>query len=113
VTGFTSPFVSDVLAILRWYLLILAAVFGGFGVTLGTMTLLLYLASIKSFGADYLAPLAPFQTPDALRDTLYRAPLWDMRTRPAAMKPIDMVRQKMTKPRFGDGNLPEREAKRR
>jgi len=113
VTGYTSPFVSDVLAILRWYLLILAAVLGGFGITLGLLTLLIYLASIQSFGADYLAPLAPFQAPDALRDTLYRAPLWDMRTRPAALKPLDMVRQKMTRPRFSDHKLPGREEKRR
>ena len=113
VTGYVSPIISDVLVIVRWYLLILAALLGGFGVTMGMLTLLIYLASVHSFGAEYLAPLAPFQATDALQDTLYRAPLWKMHTRPAALRPLDRVRQKMEKPRFSDYKLPRQGEKRR
>ncbi|MCL1965245.1 MAG: spore germination protein [Firmicutes bacterium] len=113
VTSFTSPTVSDVTTILRWFLLVLATVLGGLGITLGLLTILVYLASIKSFSTDYLAPFAPLQTPDILRDTLYRAPLWSMRTRPASLKPFDAIRQKMSKPNFNDNQRPGRGERRR
>ena len=48
---------------IRWYrflFIILASIFGFYGIFLGTISLLTTLASTKSIGKDYLYPLAPF-----------------------------------------------------
>ena len=92
VASFAIPFASDAVSLLKWVLLVLAATMGSFGITLGALAIVIHLASLRSFGTEYLAPFAPFQTSD-LKDTLTRAPLWAMRTRPRAMKPRDLVRQ--------------------
>ncbi len=92
VASFAIPFASDAVSLLKWALLILAATMGGFGITLGALAIVIHLASLRSFGSEYLAPFAPFQTSD-LKDTLVRAPLWAMRTRPRALKPKDLKRQ--------------------
>lgn len=97
VSSFAVPFVADALALLRWLLLILAATMGSFGITIGTFIILMHLVSLRSFGAHYMAPIAPFQRAD-LKDTAVRAPLWAMRTRPLATKPRDLKRQNFKSP---------------
>ena len=92
VSSFVIPFAVDAISVIRWFILILAAVMGNYGITIGIFILLVHLASLKSFGANYLAPIAPFQPAD-LKDTAVRAPLWAMRTRPRALSPIDVKRQ--------------------
>jgi len=80
------------MALLRWFLLIMATTMGSFGITVGALAILVHLTSLRSFGAHYLAPFAPFQRAD-LKDTAVRVPLWAMRTRPRAVNPQDPVRQ--------------------
>lgn len=92
VSSFAIPFLSDAISLLRWFLLILAATMGIFGITVGVFIIFMHLVSLRSFGAHYLAPLAPFQKAD-LKDTVVRAPLWAMRTRPQATNPQDLKRQ--------------------
>jgi spore germination protein KA len=92
VAGFVNPSSSDAVTILRWFLMLMAATMGSFGITLALFVILIHLMSLKSFGANYLAPFAPFQPAD-LKDTIVRAPLWAMRSRPAALKPQDLWRQ--------------------
>ena len=92
VASFAIPFASDAVSLLKWFLLILAATMGSFGITLGALAIVIHLASLRSFGVEYLAPFAPFQTSD-LKDTITRAPLWAMKTRPRALKPTDLKRQ--------------------
>ena len=92
VTGFVSPMVNETTTILRWLYLILGAVMGGFGVTLGLMATLIHMCAIKSFSTPYLSPIAPLET-GGLKDTIIRAPLWKMRTRPWSLKPQNSVRQ--------------------
>lgn len=92
VSSFAIPFITDAIAILSWFLLIMATGLGSFGITIGSFIILIHLASLRSFGAHYLAPLAPFQKAD-LKDTAIRAPLWAMRTRPRALNPLDLKRQ--------------------
>lgn len=92
VASFAVPFVSEAVSLLKWFLLILAATMGSFGITLGALAIVIHLASLRSFGTEYLAPFAPFQTTD-LKDTIVRAPLWAMRTRPRSLKPQDLKRQ--------------------
>ncbi|RAV03474.1 spore germination protein [Paenibacillus sp. YN15] len=94
VSSFAIPFISDAVSLLRWFLLILASTMGSFGITIGLFVLLIHLTSLRSFGAHYLAPLAPFQ-PNDLKDTAVRAPLWAMHTRPRAINPQDLKRQEI------------------
>ena len=54
---------------------------GAYGILTGMLFTLLHLASLRSFGVPYLAPLAPV-IPADLKDVLVRAPIWALRTRP-------------------------------
>jgi len=63
---------------LRFPLILLAAVFGLFGLIWGLMMLLIYLLQLESFGVPYLAPVTPLRR-RGLQDTLWRAPLPQMR----------------------------------
>ena len=99
VSSFLVPQLSDSTSLLRWFLLLLASIFGGFGITMGVMALLFHLASLESFGSHYLYPYAPFSLTD-MKDSIVRAPLWRMRTRPATLRPQDAVRQNMERPHF-------------
>lgn len=92
VSSFVAPFAADAVSILRWIFLIMAATMGSFGITLGLLALLIYLASLKTFSTNYLAPFAPFDLAQ-LKDSIVRAPLWSMRTRPRTLKPQDLQRQ--------------------
>ncbi|WP_178076092.1 spore germination protein [Paenibacillus oralis] len=65
---------ATALRIIKIPLMILSAVLGGFGLMIGFLWILLHLASLRSLGQPYLAPLAPLQ-PKQLLDTLIRAPL--------------------------------------
>lgn len=99
VASFLIPILSDSVTLLRWYLLLLAGVMGGFGIALGIMTILLHMGSLKSFGASYLYPIAPFEKAD-MKDVLLRAPMWRMNTRPKGLRPQDIRRQKYKKNNF-------------
>ncbi|GHU72264.1 spore germination protein [Clostridia bacterium] len=103
VASFAVPTLSNSVSLLRWLLLLLAAMFGGYGVTLGILAVMTHLASLKSFGVLYLNPLAPMRLQD-LKDTLIRAPLWSMKNRPVSLHPQDTQRQKAGKPAFERGN---------
>jgi spore germination protein KA len=106
MSSFLVPFAADALSLLRWFLLIMASAMGSFGITVGSFIILIHLVSLRSFGAHYMAPFAPFQKAD-LKDTVVRAPLWTMRTRPRAINPQDLKRQNFNisyDPFFGGGD---------
>lgn len=83
IASFTAPnyIVGTSIRILRFFLLILAAMLGGVGIMLGLMAILAHLTALRSFGIPYLAPFAPLSPAD-LKDTFVRAPWWAMVTRP-------------------------------
>ena len=97
VASFATPFASEAVSLLKWVLLVLAATMGSFGITIGALAIVIHLSSLRSFGADYLAPFAPYQTSD-IKDTVIRAPLWAMRTRPRSLNPQDLKRQDFNTP---------------
>lgn len=94
ITGFAIPHYGASLSIrlLRIPLLLLSGSLGVFGFVLGTAALALHLASLRSFGAPFLEPIAPFQTPEQ-KDTLFRVPLWAMNRRPLLLGDKRTVRQ--------------------
>jgi spore germination protein len=78
--------VAIALRLFRFLLMILATIFGLFGVVIGLWIILVHLATLKSFGISYLAPQAPTQIPE-MRDTVLRAPWPMMHRRPSFMRP--------------------------
>ncbi|SDD25904.1 GerA spore germination protein [Paenibacillus sp. UNCCL117] len=66
---------------LRFYIYLLAAFFGLFGFFTGVITILIYMANLRSFGVPYLIPVSPFRL-SALRFILIRFPRGDKRRRP-------------------------------
>lgn len=93
IASFVVPAQADVGSILRILLTLLAGVVGAFGIVIGLLAILIHLASLRSFGAAYLSPLAPLKTSD-LKDVFVRAPLWAMFTRPRSIGQLDPERQK-------------------
>lgn len=72
---------SFALRILRFPIIILAGIFGLYGVVIGVIVILNHMLSLKSFGVPYLSPFAPGNV-QGLKDVLIRSPLWWMPKRP-------------------------------
>ncbi|MGI6161858.1 MAG: spore germination protein [Christensenellales bacterium] len=98
VSSFIVPYLEGAALILRLTMLILAATLGGFGITLGILATLMYLASLESFGVPYFSPMAPFR-PSGIKDTFMRAPLWQMISRPEGLAPENRQRQHIGVPK--------------
>lgn len=79
--------------LVRFLLMIFAAVYGLYGLVLGLILTLIHLVNIKSFGVPYLAPIAPM-FPEDLKDSMYvRFPWKYARKRPEHIDPQDEIRQ--------------------
>jgi spore germination protein KA len=83
IASFTIPnySASFSIRILRFPIMVLAAILGLFGVMTALMVILYHLCSLRSFGVPYLSPLAPINFHD-MQDTLIRMPRWSMFQRP-------------------------------
>ena len=90
---FATPAYNAALALrlLRFPLIILAGIFGLYGVMVGIILIANHLLSLKSFGVPYLSPFVPgnFQ---GMRDLLTRGPLWKMKNRPSFLHPLNTTR---------------------
>ena len=84
IASFIVPPQTDSGSLLRILFLLAAGAAGGFGILIGLLVLLIHLASLRSFGAPYLAPMAPLSV-SGLKDTFFRVPLWAMVNRPRGM----------------------------
>nr|WP_238357461.1 spore germination protein [Cohnella zeiphila] len=84
IGSFATPAYNAALALrlLRFPLVIMAGIFGLYGVMIGLILIANHLLSLKSFGVPYLSPLVPgnFQ---GMKDLIARAPLWWMWRRPS------------------------------
>lgn len=83
LTGISSIMLPQVLGIveIRIIFLILASFLGLYGYIFGVMGLVLHMMSIRSFGIPYMINVPSFSTQD-IKDTVIRAPWWDMHLRP-------------------------------
>ncbi|RKD21029.1 spore gernimation protein GerA [Ammoniphilus oxalaticus] len=90
IASFALPHysVSISLRMLRFVVMIGAAIFGLYGIILVYIGINIHLANLKSFGVPYTTPFAPMFSRD-WKDVLVRAPLTMMRTRPAFLKTKD------------------------
>ncbi|MCM3039161.1 spore germination protein [Paenibacillus motobuensis] len=66
--------------VLRFPTMILASLFGLYGIACALIFIYIHLVNLKSFGIPYLSPLTPFIEKDQ-SDTLIRGPWTSMRTR--------------------------------
>ncbi|WP_018882959.1 spore germination protein [Paenibacillus massiliensis] len=100
IANFVSPSFNIGISarILRFILMVLAATFGLYGVTIGIIAITLHMCSLRSFGVPYLGTIAPFSKHDQ-EDVLIRVPRWAMLKRPVFMKPVNNVR---TRPEADD-----------
>lgn len=60
--------------IYRLILILLSAMMGLYGLTIGLFLIVTHLCSIKSFGVDYMAPVAPYRRHNP--DVILRSPTW-------------------------------------
>lgn len=82
---------SLVIRIIRLFLILMAAAFGAFGVTLGWLLIIIHLCRLESLGVPYFAPLAPTRFKD-LKDLYVRVPIWAMKERPVSIPSKDKKR---------------------
>jgi spore germination protein len=106
IASFTIPRFNMAISIrlLRFPFIILAGVFGLFGIVLGIMILLTHLAKLRSFGIPYLSPVVPLSM-KGLKDVFIRVPWWAMNERPNQTVKVDMTREgEGLKPSPGKGS---------
>lgn len=95
IASFTIPKFNLAISIriLRFPLMILAGMFGLFGITVGAIVIVTHLCRIRSFGVPYFWPLGPLEF-KAFKDVFVRAPWWSMEDRPSQTIIENVKRQK-------------------
>lgn len=91
VAGFLVPMLNDAGSILRVIMMILSAVAGFYGLSLGFLTMLIHLSTLSSFGVPYFDGFAISRN---LQDSIVRMPLWSMVKRPKYIAKGDTTRRK-------------------
>lgn len=83
IASFTLPRfnLATTVRMLRFLIMILAAIFGLFGIVVGTVWILVHLTQLKSFGVPYLLGVSPYRLRD-FKDIFVRVPMWNMSQRP-------------------------------
>ncbi|WP_456278722.1 spore germination protein [Bacillus sp. AK128] len=98
IASFVSPIYNFSIStrLLRFVVIIFAAVFGLFGVLVFLVLMVIHLSSLRSFGVAYLAPVAPFILEDQ-SDVFVRFPFWGNKERPSYLNSKAPLRQKNSK----------------
>lgn len=93
IGSFATPAYNAAIALrmLRFPLILLAGMFGLYGVMIGTVLIVNHLLFLESFGVPYMTPLIGGKWRD-MKDSLIRAPLWTMIKRPSFLHSPDMTR---------------------
>lgn len=78
--------------IIRFVLMVFAATFGLFGITVGLIGLVQHLCSLRSFGVPYMSPMSPFNLSDQ-KDTILRLPQWGLFSRPRFISQRNTIRE--------------------
>ncbi len=93
IGSFATPAYNAAIALrmLRFPLILLAGMFGLYGVMIGTILIINHLLFLDSFGVPYMSPFIPGKWRD-WKDALVRVPLWWMRRRPSFLHVRDSTR---------------------
>ncbi|RAW12789.1 spore germination protein [Paenibacillus taichungensis] len=87
---------SSAVRILRFPMMIGAAIFGYIGIAFGLVFLTIHLCKLETFGSPYFAPVAPFRLAD-MKDVFIRFPIWALRQRPHDARPQQLKQQKFSR----------------
>ncbi len=93
VCTFLLPEQNNSTTILRFCMMICAALGGWFAVSMGLFALLIYLTTLKSFGVPYFDS---FSNAYDIKDTFVRLPLWADARRPVNIVGKDKMRTRST-----------------
>ncbi len=95
ISSFAFPQYGAGLAIriLRFGMMLAAAVLGLYGVILFYLLIMVHMVRLKSFGVSYLSPFVPMR-PSQWKDLILRFPLDKLKRRPSMVKPQNTRRQK-------------------
>lgn len=93
IGSFATPAYNAAIALrmLRFPLILLAGMFGLYGVMIGTILIINHLLFLESFAVPYMSPYIPGKWRD-WKDSLVRVPLWWMRSRPSFLHTRDHTR---------------------
>ncbi|OMD40179.1 spore germination protein, partial [Paenibacillus odorifer] len=88
IASFAIPAYNMAIAgrIIRFGFLILAGMFGFYGITLGLIVLVAHMNSLRTFGVPYLSPIVPLSS-RGQKDAVLRLPLWALGTAEPAPAP--------------------------
>lgn len=78
--------------ILRFGFIILAALSGFLGITVGLVLMGFWTVSVKSFGVPFVSPVAP-RTKGGFTETVFKSPVWKQEHRPDYMNTKDGRKQ--------------------
>lgn len=93
ISSFALPqyYVGVSLRILRFPIMVSAALLGLYGIVMALILLSIHLVRLKSFGVYYLEPLVPYN-PKGWKDMFIRTQTKDLKTRPDMLHPQDKKR---------------------
>ncbi|TJY41580.1 spore germination protein [Cohnella pontilimi] len=95
IANFVIPAFNMAISVrmLRFFLMMVAATAGLYGLFTGMIAVVLHLCSLKSFGVPYMSPIAPID-PDNTKDSLIRAPWRSLFARPRSITPQNVIRKR-------------------
>lgn len=95
MSSYANPYYNAAISVrlLRFPFMILASIFGLYGIMLGILILMIHLIRLRSFGIPYMSPFAPLNW-QGIKDSLIRVPWPYMKKRPQIFQVQDRVRVK-------------------
>ncbi|TCM90678.1 GerA spore germination protein [Paenibacillus sp. BK033] len=93
LASFTTPIfkISNTIRFLRFPLIVLASLWGGFGIMIGLMFILGHLLRLKSLGAPYMVPIFPFRN-NSFSDSFIRSSFTQLSNRFFTTRPLSTKR---------------------
>ncbi|MGO4374841.1 spore germination protein, partial [Paenibacillus sp. MCAF20] len=93
IGSFATPAYNAALALrlLRFPLIIMAGIFGLYGIMIGLILIANHLLSLRSFGVPYLSPLVPGSY-SGMKDLIIRGPLSWLKERPFFLQTANKTR---------------------
>lgn len=85
ITSYILPSVYDAAVLFKYLLIFLGGSLGLYGMVVGLILILAHMCALRSFGAPYMAPLAPVVFPEGAKDSIPRFPLWMLSRRPRSV----------------------------
>ncbi|MDQ0338934.1 hypothetical protein J2S00_001720 [Caldalkalibacillus uzonensis] len=103
ISSFVIPNYSAAIALrmLRFPMMLSAGMFGLYGIMFFAIIIIIHLCSLKSFNVPYMAGFSPARLSD-LKDTVFRAPLYNLEKRPTPFNTQNTYRQQTTQQQGGE-----------